>query len=165
MKMKIYTLLAAAACFCQASMAQLKATPDCPVFKVDVLEGTVNEKLDCSSTAGEIQKIFPCFSSVVEETNGAGCGAVVYNTRGITFFTERDYIEIQQGFKGNLEPALMGVSRTDLFKLLGNPKLKDENWDAFHTKFGLLILYYDKAGKINKLQITNKNEATLKLCE
>lgn len=149
----------------QFVQAQLTATPVCPVFSVDVLEGTINEKLDCSSTAGEVKKIFPCFSEAVEETGGAGCGGVFFKDKGISFITERDYIEINEKFKGKLSPALIGASRGSLFKLLGNPKLKDQDWEAYVTKYGLLVLYYDKAGKIIKLQMTNKAPDTLKLCD
>lgn len=144
--------------------AQLTTTPVCPVFTVDVLEGTINEKLDCNSTAGEVQKYFPCFTDVVEETGGAGCGGVFFKDKGISFFTERDYIEINDKFKGKLIPALLGASRGSLFKVLGNPKIKDPNWDAFVTKFGILILYYDAAGKISKLQISVKGAEAIRLC-
>jgi hypothetical protein len=59
----------------------------------------------------------------------------------------------------------MGAGRGSLFKVLGYPKMKDISWDAFQTKFGILILYYNKANKINKLQISYKNTDTIKLCE
>jgi hypothetical protein len=149
----------------QFANAQLNAAPVCPAFTVDVLDGTINEKLDCSSTAGEVKKYFPCFTDAVEETGGAGCGGVFFKDRGISFFTERDYIEINENFKGKLIPSLLGVSRSSLFTMLGNPQLKDPNWDAFATKYGILILYYNKAGKVNKLQVSIKNTATIKLCD
>lgn len=144
---------------------QLTTVPLCPAFNVDVLEGTVNDKLDCNSTVGEVKKFFPCFTDAVEETNGAGCGGVFFKDRGIGFFTERDYIEVKDNFKGKLTPSLLGVARTSLFQLLGNAKIKDPNWDAFATKYGLLILYYDKANKVNKLQLSIKNAENIKLCE
>ena len=59
----------------------------------------------------------------------------------------------------------MGANRKSLFKLLGNPIVKDINWDAFRTAYGILVLYYNKAGKINKMQISNKSTETIKLCE
>lgn len=145
--------------------AQLKAAAVCPTISVDILEGVINNKLYCTSTGGEVQKLFPCFTSVVEETNGSTCGAVVYKDKDITFYTERDYIEIGNNFKGKLEPALMGVSRTQLFKLLGNPKVKDANWEAYQTKYGIMILYFDGGSKINKIQISSKTADSIKLCE
>ncbi|MES2848515.1 MAG: hypothetical protein V4685_05635 [Bacteroidota bacterium] len=148
-----------------AAQAQLKAAPVCPPLVVDVLEGHVSHKIDCSSTSGEVQKQFPCFTEVVEETNGTTCGAVLYKDKDIYFYTERDYIEIREKFKGTLEPALMGVNRNLLFKLLGNPKMKDAGWEAYQTKYGTLILYFNGDNKINKIQITNKSTETIKLCE
>jgi len=162
--MKAVFLMLISLTVAQVVTAQLTTTPVCPVFTVDVLEGTINEKLDCNSTAGEVQKYFPCFTEVVEETGGAGCGGVFFKDKGISFFTERDYIEITDKFKGKLIPALLGASRGSLFKVLGNPKIKDPNWEAFVTKFGILILYYDAAGKISKLQISVKGADAIKLC-
>jgi hypothetical protein len=146
------------------SQAQLKTTPLCPTFMVDVLEGTVNE-LYPFSTPGEIQKKFPCFTSVTEETNGSTCGAVFYKDKDIVFFTERDYIEVGEHFKGKLSVPLIGASRNSLFTTLGNPHLKDANWDVYQTKYGVLILYFNKAGKINKLQMSNRSAESIKLCE
>ena len=163
--MKLIAFVIAVVIGLPAAKSQLKATPVCPTFSIDVLEGVVNEKLDCSSTGGEVQKLFPCFTEVVEETNGNTCGGVFYKTKDIYFYTERDYIEIREKFAGKLEPAIMGVSRTSLFKLLGNPKMKDATWEAYQTKYGTLVLYFDANSKINKLQITNKSTETLKLCE
>jgi hypothetical protein len=77
----------------------------------------------------------------------------------------RYYIEIRQNFKGKLSLPLMGASRKSLFKFLGNPKIKDIGWDAFQTAYGTHVLYYNKAGRIYKLQISNKSTETLKLCE
>ena len=144
--------------------AQLTTTPVCPAFSVDVLEGTVNELLPYS-TMGEIQKKFPCFTGTTEETNGSTCGGVFYKDKDISFFTERDYIEIGEHFKGKLSVPLIGANRNSLFRLLGNPQLKDISWDAYQTKYGVLVLYVNKAGKINKLQMSSKNAASLKLCE
>jgi hypothetical protein len=162
--MKFIAAIIAVIFFMPLAQAQLKAGPVCPTFVVDVLEGNVNHKLDCSSTSGEVQKVFPCFSEVIEPANGK-CGAVMYKDKGIFFYPDRNYIEISQSFKGTLEPALMGVNRTLLFKLLGNPKIKDASWEAYQVKFGTLILYFDDKGKINKIQISNLSTDVIKLCE
>jgi hypothetical protein len=144
--------------------AQLKTTPVCPAFSVDVLEGTVNE-LYPFSTMGEIEKKFPCFTGSTEETNGNTCGGVFYKDKDINFITERDYIEIGEHFKGTLSVPLLGAARAGLFKLLGNPHMKDVNWEAYQTNYGVLVVYFNAAGKINKLQISSKKAETLKLCE
>ena len=144
--------------------AQLKTTPVCPAFSVDVLEGTVNE-LYPFSTIGEIEKKFPCFTSTTEETNGNTCGGVFYKDKDISFITERDYIEIGEHFKGKLSLPLIGAARNSLFKTLGNPHIKDVNWEAYQTSYGVLVIYFNKTGKINKLQMSSKKAETLKLCE
>jgi len=163
--MKLIASALAIIFFFSSAFAQLKSTPVFTTFNVDILEGRINDKLDCNSTGGEVQKIFPCFSSVVEETGGDGCGGVMYKEKGIYFFTERDYVEINDQYTGKLEPALMGVNRTLLFKLLGNPKIKDAAWEAYQTKFGCLVLYFNAAGKINKIQISTRSTDNIKLCE
>jgi hypothetical protein len=164
MNMKILFCLLAAVMSLQLARAQLKTTIVCPTFSADVLEGTVND-MHPFSTKGEIEKKFPCFTGTTEESNGSTCGGVFYKDKDISFFTERDYIEIGDHFKGTLSLPLMGASRNSLFKWLGNPKIKDISWDAYQTKYGILILYYNKAGKINKLQMSNKNVESIKLCE
>lgn len=140
--------------------AQLKKTPVCPVVVVDILDGKVNQ-LYSSSTPGEIKSQLPCFTSA-EET---GCGGIFYKDKDIYFYTARDYVEIREKFKGKLSIPLLGASRNGLFKLLGHPKLKDVNWDAFQMAYGTLVLYYNKAGKVNKLQFSVKSSEALNLCE
>ncbi len=145
--------------------AQLKTTTVCPVFVVNILDGRVNE-LDPNSTVGEIKSKLPCFSGTEEETTSSKCGGgVFYKDRDIDFYTGRDYVEIREKFKGKLSIPLMGASRNSLFKWLGHPKIKDVNWDAFQMSYGTLVLYYSKAGKINKLQFSTKSTETLRLCE
>lgn len=163
--MKIILIMLAGILSMQLSHAQLKTTPICPAFVVDVLEGTVNETIFTYSGMAEIEKKFPCFSKATEETNGSTCGGVFYKDKDIYFFTERDYIEVGEHFKGKLSLPLMGASRSSLFSQLGNPKIKDVSWDAFQTKYGILILYYNKAGKINKLQFSNRGTDSIKLCD
>ena len=162
--MKIFFCMLAYLLSLQLVQAQLKTTPVCLTFSADVLEGTVNDMYPFS-TKGEIEKKFPCFTSTTDETNGSTCGGVFFKDKDISFITERDYIEIGEHFKGTMSVPLMGASRSSLFKLLGNPHIKDANWDAYQTKYGILVLYYNKAGKINKLQMSNRSAESLKLCE
>lgn len=148
----------------QTSSAQLKTTPLCPAFTVDVLDGNVN-KLYAKSTWGEIAGVFPCYTQLVEKDSASVCAGVFYTDKGIYFYTDRDYIEIRENFKGKMVPQLLGASRNSLFTTLGHPKIKDVSWDAFQTEYGTLILYYNKAGKINKIQISSKTTDAIKLCE
>jgi hypothetical protein len=151
--------------FLEAAHSQLKTTPVCPTFTVDILDGKIGE-VTPSSTQGVIKSKFPCFTKAEDETAASQCGGVIfYNDKGLYFYTGRDYIEIKENFKGKLSIPLMGANRNNLFKWLGLPKIKDINWDAFQMAYGILILYYNKAGNINKLQISNKGTETIKLCE
>ena len=163
--MKIALFIFAGFMSMQSALAQLKTTPVCPPLVVDVLEGHVNKLLSPTSTLGAVKKDLPCFTEVVEETTGPGCAGVFYKDKDIYFYTERNYIEIRENFKGKLIPDLMGATRKSLFAQLGNPALKDVSWDAFQTEYGTLIVYYNNAGKINKIQISSKSTSTLKLCE
>lgn len=143
---------------------QLKTTTACPAFIVDVLDGKVNE-LPANSTNGEIKGKFPCFTGAEDENASSKCGGLVaYKDKDIYFYTGRDYVEIGEKFKGKLSLPLMGAARTGLFKMLGHPKIKDANWDAFQTAYGTLILYY-RAGKVVKLQFSTQSTDAIKLCE
>jgi hypothetical protein len=142
----------------------LVATPVCPAFVVDVLAGSVNELVPKSAIV-EVQTRFPCFSSMIEKDSVNVCAGVFYPDKNINFYTGRQYIEIGEKFKGKLTPALMGASRSSLFSMLGHPKLKDAAWDAYQMAYGTLILYYNAAGKINKIQMCSKKTDAIKLCE
>ncbi len=148
------------------TFAQLKTTPRCPDFDIDILDGIINETIFPTSTVGQIKLKFPCFTSFEDEGTTAKCGGgVAYKDRDIYFYTTRNYIEIGPGFKGKLSIPLMGAPRNSLFKLLGHPQIKDVNWDAFQTSYGILILYYDKASKINKIQFSTESTGSIHLCE
>jgi hypothetical protein len=162
--MKAIFILTAIICSAIHLQAQLKQTTVCPPFDVDILEGTVNQLFTYASLA-DVEQKFPCFTGATPETNGSTCGGVFFKDRDVSFFTERNYIEIGEHFKGKISLPLFGAARGSLFSTLGNPSIKDVNWDAYQTKYGILILYYNKANKVNKLQMSNRNAATLKLCE
>ena len=145
------------------SMAQLKATARCPEMLVDILDGHIN-RVSPKFTAGEIKKVFPCYTSEIEKTDSMACAGVFIKDKGLSFFTDRNYIEITDVYKGKMEPAVMGAQRGSLFKFLGNPSIKDDTWDAFITRYGTLILYYNTAGKVNKIQMSSKSADYIKLC-
>ena len=151
---------------CNATLAQLKTTPRCPEFDVDILDGIINGNILPTSTVGQIKLNLPCFTSFEEEGTSAKCGAgVFYKDKDVYFYTTRDYIELGPAFKGKLSIPLMGASRNSLFKWLGSPQIKDVTWDAFQTAYGVLILYYDDAAKINKIQYSTKTVNSIQLCE
>jgi hypothetical protein len=148
----------------QFAHAQLTATPVCPAFSIDVLAGSVNELVPKSAIV-EVQTKFPCFSQIIEKDSVTICAGVFYPDKSINFYTGHQYIEIGEKFKGKITPALMGASRTSLFNMLGHPKLKDAAWDAYQMAYGTLILYYNAAGKINKIQMCSKGTDAIKLCQ
>ncbi len=162
--MKDFFSIALILLLCQPVYSQLKTTITCPPIEVDVLAGTVNELVPKSAIV-EIENTLPCFTSFQVKDTDSTCGGVFYKDRDINFYTDRRYIEIGEKFKGKITPALMGANRSDLFGMLGHPKIKDVNWDAFQTGYGTLVLYYNKAGKINKIQIANRGTDALKLCD
>ncbi|WP_336517220.1 hypothetical protein [Pollutibacter soli] len=144
--------------------AQLTPKTTCPDFVVDILDGTVNG-LKTNVNLEEFKLKLPCFSSAEDENTSSKCGGgVFYKDRDLYFYSGRDYIEIREKFKGKLSLPLMGAKRGSLFKYLGNPKLKDATWDAFQTQYGTLVLNYNTAGKVNKIQFSTKSSETLSLC-
>jgi hypothetical protein len=164
--MKKICLLALSAFLTICLQAQLKTTQTCPDIYVDILDGKVNNGLFANSSNGEIKGKLPCFTSTVDDTARSQCGAnVFYKDKDIYFYTGRDYVEIREKFKGRLSLPLLGAARTSLFKMLGLPKIKDVKWDAFQTQYGTLILYYNAAGKVNKIQFSTKSTDAIQLCE
>jgi hypothetical protein len=163
--MKTKIVMVASFLLTSVANAQLKKSAVCPVFTVDILYGKINDGLNPQSTVGEIQKYFPCYTELREQAATGKCAGIFYRDKDIYFYTDRDYIEIGPNFKGKLSIPILGASRKSLFKTLGNPVMKDVSWDAFHLRFGTLVLYYSKAGRVNKLQLSSKGTETLKLCE
>ena len=147
------------------SISQLVTKTKCDAFTVDILDGKVSG-LKASAKDYDIKKAFPCFTSAEPEGSSAGCGGqVAYKDRDVVFFVDRDYIEIREKVKANLTVPLMGGKRNSFFKFLGNPKLKDDKWDAFQMSYGTLILYYNSAGKVNKIQISTMSTDNIQLCQ
>lgn len=151
--------------FSWSALAQLKTTPICPDFVVDILDGRIGE-LDPRSTIGQVKEKFPCFTSTEDESVSSRCGGnVFYKNKDIYFYTARNYIEIGPAFKGKLSIPLMDATRNNLFKWLGHPIIKDVSWDAFGTSYGILLLYYDKTNKISRIRFSTESANTIQLCE
>jgi hypothetical protein len=147
------------------AQAQLKVTATCPPFEVDILDGKVNG-LKANARMVDIRGKFPCSSSVEPEDSSSKCGGRVnFKDRDLYFFTQRNYVEIREKFVGKLSIPLMGAARNSLFKWLGNPRLKDVSWDAFEMSYGILVLHYNKAGRVNLIQFSTRGTETLSLCE
>jgi hypothetical protein len=59
---------------------------------------------------------------------------------------------------------VLGVKRDDLFVRFGNPKLKDSNWEAYQMAFGIIIVYYNTKGIVNKVILSTKSTDEIDLC-
>lgn len=162
MKKIIIFLFSLALCACV--QGQLKTTVRCPEFNIDILGGTINKEILPSSTIGQVKHNLPCFSGTEGDSSKCGEG-VFYKDKDVYFYTSRHYIEIGPHFKGTLSIPLMGAARNSLFKLLGDPQIKDVHWDAFQTSYGILILYYNSASKVDKIQFSSENTNTIRLCQ
>ena len=162
--MKTLTVLLLSMFSLSIAMGQLKVTARCDEFTVNVLNGTVNG-LKANATINEIKTKLPCFTSFEEESSSAKCGGGVYfKDKDLSFYTDRDYIEIGPKFKGKLSIPLMGAKRNTFFNTFGNPKLKDDTWDAFQTSYGIIILHYDKTSKVNLIQMSTLGTENIRLC-
>lgn len=161
-------LLALALGCLTSAMGQLKATVKCPDLYVDVLNGTVNGQKPNYGRA-EIKDKFPCNAIAMDESQDAKCGGGVFlKEKDLYFYTKRHYIEIGPKFTGKFSTPVMGTKRGSLFKTLGNPKIKDDLWDAYDTQYGTLILHYDvkgPAGKVKLIQMSTESTDTIQLCE
>ncbi len=145
--------------------AQLKPTSVCPEFVIDILDGRIGE-LDPRSTIGQIKAKYPCYTNLENESDIALCGGgIFYKDRDIYFYTGRDYVEIGPSFKGKLTLPLMGAARGSFIKTLGNPMIKDISWDAYQTAYGILLLYFNKSNKVNKIRFSTEKAGSIRLCE
>jgi hypothetical protein len=163
--MKKFCLLFFAIGLWSVSQGQLKATPKCGTFVVDILNGNVNS-IKPDFGMAEIKDKLPCFTSSEDEGTSSKCGSgVFYKDKDVYFYTQRDYIEIGEKFKGQLSIPLMGANRNSLFKWLGNPKIKDDTWDAFEMSYGTLVLHYNAASKVKLIQFSTRGTDQLSLCE
>lgn len=163
--MKNILLSLSASLLFTVATAQLKTEVKCPVINVDILNGNVNHIIIPTSNMAQIKKNLPCFTSFEEDIRSK-CGSnVFYKDEDIRFFVSRNYIEIGPHFKGVLSVPLLGASRNKLFKLLGDPQIKQPEWDAFKTSYGILILYYNKENKVDKIQLSTQSTSTIQLCD
>jgi hypothetical protein len=147
------------------SMGQLVAKAKCPDMYVDILDGTLNG-MKPNRALSEFKTLFPCSTSIDEEGSTAKCGSgIFFKDKDIYCYTKRNYIEIGPRFKGRISLPLLGTKRGSLFKSLGNPKIKDDQWDAFEMQYGTLVLHYDATGKVKLIQFSTLGTGELSLCE
>lgn len=169
--MKQLLIFALSLCSLTSDMAQLKAKTKCPDLSIDVLNGTVNNQKPNYGWA-EIKENIPCFTSAVAgESPEAKCGAAIfYKDKDVAFYTgiRKHYIEVGPKFVGKCSIPILGTKRGSLFKTLGNPKIKDDLWEAYDMQYGILVLHYDvagAAGKVKKFQMSTESTETIELCQ
>ena len=147
-----------------AASAQLKTKPDCGVMTVDVYKGSINDAKP-NADPEQMKAKLPCFTSFEKEGNSSTCGGgVFFDDKGVRFYTQRDYIVITDKFKGNFTAPVMGVKKGGLFARFGNPKLTDANWEAYQMAYGIMIVYYNARGVVNKVIISTKTTDDIDLC-
>lgn len=150
--------------FVQAK-SQLKVKPECATLVADIYKGTVNGAKP-NDDPEQIKLKLPCFTSFQKEGNESKCGGgIYYADKGMTVFIQRDYFLFDQNFKGSFSVKLMGTKQGSLFSMLGNPKLKDANWEAYQMAYGTLILYFNTAKQVNKVIMSTKTTDDIQLCE
>ena len=137
----------------------------CGSFMVDLLDGNVNG-VRPDFHPDRIKLKLPCFTSAENESPQAKCGGTIaYKDRDVYFYTQRDYVGRGSKFKGKLSLPLLGATKSSLYKILGNPKLKDPDWQAYETQYGCMVLYFTKAAVVNKIIFSTKGTDVLQLCE
>lgn len=150
---------------CSTVSAQLKTTVKCPEIEVNLLKGIVNNTILPTSDPALIRHDLACATGLdASTTNNCGAG-VFYKSKDIYFYTDRDYVEIGPAFKGRLSFPLMGAARSGLFKYLGAPQIKESKWEAYETSYGILIVYFNKQNRVNKIQFSTKTAKNIHLCD
>lgn len=110
------------------------------------------------------KKRFPVLRKELEPGDPAKCAGLFYADQGVYLHrTDGNYIEVRDSYKGAITIPF-GTPGASLFSMLGRPKLKDPSWEAYQTEYGTLVMYFDPAGKLNKIQMSTKSTETLKLC-
>jgi hypothetical protein len=160
--MKLISFSFIAVLLCSAASAQLKPTVKCPEINVNLLKGIVNGTILPNSDPALIRHDLPCATG----SEPGKCGVTVaYKDKDIYFYTDRDYVEIGPAFKGKLSLPIMGASRSSLFKYLAAPQIKESNWEAYETAYGILIVYFNKQNRVNKIQFSTRSSKNIQLCE
>lgn len=159
-----YLILATMLFMVTSAQAQLTVSDKCGSITVDILDGKING-MRPNRAHEELAEKLPCFTAQVTAKDSSACGAALhFKDKDFIIYTDRDYVEIGPGFKGKMTLPLLGAKKGSLFNYLGNPKLKDGNWEAYQTNYGLLIVYYSSTSTVNKIQFSTRTAETISLC-
>lgn len=162
--MKNYSLLLLIFAASLQANAQLVAKNDCGAISVDIYKGWINE-VKPNFDPEQIKAKLPCYTLFEKESNESKCGGgIYYADKDLKFFIQRDYFVIGEKFKGKLSIPLLGAKQDALFAWLGNPKVKDANWEAYQMAYGILIVYFNAKKLVNKIIISTKSVDEIDLC-
>ena len=150
--------------FAQFVQAQLQSKPECSNLSADIFKGWINMAAP-NADPEQIKTKLPCFTSFEKEGNESKCGGgIYYEDKDFKYLVQRDYIVIGEKFKGKFNVPIMGAKRDDLFTWLGNPKLKDAQWEAYQMQYGTLIVYFNAKKLVNKIIMSTKPTELIDLC-
>ncbi|MCS6822588.1 MAG: hypothetical protein NZ551_12070 [Microscillaceae bacterium] len=131
-------------------------------------------KLTLPITVEMFKQTYPCFSK--DETNNlkAFCGGgLYYDNLRMVYFPQSKYIQISEGFKGKVVPAVLGLSEKQVGNLLGTPKRKEKvqtlvgevqtHW-YFKKRYGCYSLVFEK-DKVVKINIHFTDVENSQICD
>jgi hypothetical protein len=134
---------------CKVHQSKLIPIPktECDSLFFDLDEGKING-VSPSLSQSEIKEWFPCYTNVIPDGSSQDCGGgVLYRNHDFYYYTYFDYVEVRTKFKGKMTNDLLGKSREEVRKLLGEPfdtKGKEgfSDTDLFSKEYGCLRVSY-----------------------
>lgn len=163
--MKSYPLCFLLLIFFNSVQSQIINTEKCNSIIVDILDGKVNRARP-DFTPDRIRLELPCATSSFMESDTSMCdGRIIYADKHLTFFTQKDYVEIREAYSGKWTIPVMGAAKGSLFNYLGNPKVKQEKFEAYATAYGTLVLYYNDAGKVRLVRMSTNTHEFASFCD
>lgn len=104
----------------------------CNHLYFDLEKGTLNG-IKLEAAQAEIKKALPCFTGDTPDGVEYNCGGgVFYLDHHVFFYSGQDYIEVRNGFTGELSIDVMGKSPQQVIKELGDPGRRESvrKWDG-----------------------------------
>lgn len=128
--------LALAGCGGARPAAVAAVAPGCDALRLDLRTGRLNGLTPTASMA-EVKRQLPCATGETAEGGPFNYGGgVFFLNHGMFFYTHRDFIEVRAGFRGVVEPALLGQGREAVEAAFG-PAVREET-NSFGTAVHVL---------------------------
>ncbi len=163
--MNMYPLLFLMLLFHLDAQSQITNTDKCSSITVDILDGKVNRARP-DFTPDRIRLELPCATSSFMESDTSMCdGRIIYADKHLTFYTQKDYVEIREAYAGKWTIPVMGAVKGSLFSYLGNPKVRQEKFEAYATAYGTLALYFNDAGKVRLVRMSTNTLEFASFCD